>query len=74
MLAVDDPAILDDQSNLARPLQHGDVGNRVAVPDDDGVYDHVVRALRPHRAVVATDLDNPVTLDGNAGIHDRVAA
>jgi hypothetical protein len=34
-LTSDDPTVLDDRRNFTRPLQHGNVGKRVAVPNHD---------------------------------------
>ena len=34
-LTIDDPTVLGDRRNFTRPLQHGNVGNRVAVPNHD---------------------------------------
>src|SRR5262249_61763583 len=30
---IDDPTVLDDGRNFARPLQHSNVGNRIGVPN-----------------------------------------
>ncbi len=38
-----------------------------------GIDDRIIQGLRPNRAGGAADIDNPVSLDDNERIRDRVA-
>src|SRR5204862_7222456 len=57
-LTIDDPTVLDDGRNFTRPLQHGNVGNRVAVPNHDvgqlAAGNHANLTFEAHEPGIAT--------------------